>query len=230
MAQGDDRVEVLELRVHRAGPALRLAGPVAVPQARTRSAGRRSSSSGGAEYRSPDRAVESIVIGAWVALWQASSQIFLYDWWPIRAEARLCRSLAASTVEGPRPDARLGRRRMEVLVREASTTGDSLRCSSPGCSPPCRWPRPSPSACGVGRLIYGWLGRAARSAASSAASARRDELGARRLRVGVASCGSRSCCSGCWSSRRSSAGSPPRSRPGRRIPVVRNVYETISRS
>ena len=27
-------------------------------------------------------------IGAWVALWRPI-EIFLYDWWPIRAEARL---------------------------------------------------------------------------------------------------------------------------------------------
>ena len=31
---------------------------------------------------------ESLVIGAWVALWRPM-EIFLYDWWPIRAEARL---------------------------------------------------------------------------------------------------------------------------------------------
>ena len=30
----------------------------------------------------------SLVIGAWVALWRPL-EIFLYDWWPIRAEARL---------------------------------------------------------------------------------------------------------------------------------------------
>jgi hypothetical protein len=31
---------------------------------------------------------ESLVIGGWVALWRPI-EIFLYDWWPIRAEARL---------------------------------------------------------------------------------------------------------------------------------------------
>ena len=31
---------------------------------------------------------DSLVIGAWVALWRPL-EIFLYDWWPIRAEARL---------------------------------------------------------------------------------------------------------------------------------------------
>jgi hypothetical protein len=30
----------------------------------------------------------SLVIGAWVALWRPL-EIFLYDWWPVRAEARL---------------------------------------------------------------------------------------------------------------------------------------------
>ncbi len=31
---------------------------------------------------------ESLAIGAWVALWRPL-EIFLYDWWPIRSEARL---------------------------------------------------------------------------------------------------------------------------------------------
>ena len=31
---------------------------------------------------------ESFVIGGWVALWRPL-EIFLYDWWPILAEARL---------------------------------------------------------------------------------------------------------------------------------------------
>jgi hypothetical protein len=30
----------------------------------------------------------SLVIGAWVALWRPL-EVFLYDWWPVRAEARL---------------------------------------------------------------------------------------------------------------------------------------------
>ena len=33
-------------------------------------------------------AKESLVIGGWVALWRPL-EIFLYDWWPIRAEARM---------------------------------------------------------------------------------------------------------------------------------------------
>jgi hypothetical protein len=39
----------------------------------------------------------SLVIGAWVALWRPL-EIFLYDWWPIRAEARLFDRLGAMDV------------------------------------------------------------------------------------------------------------------------------------
>jgi hypothetical protein len=41
---------------------------------------------------------ESFVIGGWVALWRPL-EIFLYDWWPIRAEAQRYDRLAAMTVE-----------------------------------------------------------------------------------------------------------------------------------
>jgi hypothetical protein len=40
---------------------------------------------------------ESFVIGGWVALWRPL-EIFLYDWWPIRAEARLHDRLSAMDV------------------------------------------------------------------------------------------------------------------------------------
>jgi hypothetical protein len=40
---------------------------------------------------------ESIVIGAWVALWRPM-EIFLYDWWPILGEARLYDRLSAMSV------------------------------------------------------------------------------------------------------------------------------------
>ena len=40
---------------------------------------------------------ESFVIGGWVALWRPL-EIFLYDWWPIRAEARLFDRLASMPV------------------------------------------------------------------------------------------------------------------------------------
>jgi hypothetical protein len=40
---------------------------------------------------------ESLVIGGWVALWRPL-EIFLYDWWPIRADAKLYDRLAAMPV------------------------------------------------------------------------------------------------------------------------------------
>ncbi|MDN8611911.1 hypothetical protein [Variovorax ginsengisoli] len=36
---------------------------------------------------------DSLVIGAWVALWRPM-EIFLYDWWPVRTEARLFERLS----------------------------------------------------------------------------------------------------------------------------------------
>ena len=50
---------------------------------------------------------ESLLIGGWVAMWRPL-EIFLYDWWPIRAEGRLFDRLAAmhvrieyTTTQGP---------------------------------------------------------------------------------------------------------------------------------
>ena len=40
---------------------------------------------------------ESMLIGGWVAMWRPL-EIFLYDWWPIRAEARLFDRLSAMPV------------------------------------------------------------------------------------------------------------------------------------
>ena len=40
---------------------------------------------------------ESLLIGGWVAMWRPL-EIFLYEWWPIRAEARLYDRLAAMPV------------------------------------------------------------------------------------------------------------------------------------
>jgi hypothetical protein len=42
-------------------------------------------------------AQESLVIGAWVALWRPI-EVFLYDWWPISAEVRRYERLAAMPV------------------------------------------------------------------------------------------------------------------------------------
>jgi hypothetical protein len=40
---------------------------------------------------------ESLLIGGWVAMWRPL-EIFLYDWWPIRDEARLLTRLSAMSV------------------------------------------------------------------------------------------------------------------------------------
>jgi hypothetical protein len=42
-------------------------------------------------------ASESLLIGGWVAMWRPL-EVFLYDWWPIRAEARLFDRLSAMIV------------------------------------------------------------------------------------------------------------------------------------
>lgn len=40
---------------------------------------------------------ESLLIGGWVAMWRPL-EVFLYDWWPIRAEARMFDRLSDMTV------------------------------------------------------------------------------------------------------------------------------------
>src|SRR5262249_30570498 len=40
---------------------------------------------------------ESLTIGGWVSMWRPL-EVFLYDWWPIRNEARLSDRLAAMPV------------------------------------------------------------------------------------------------------------------------------------
>jgi hypothetical protein len=52
---------------------------------------------------------ESLLIGGWVAMWRPI-EVFLYDWWPIRAEARLYDRLSAMPVkityaDATKPDA-----------------------------------------------------------------------------------------------------------------------------
>jgi hypothetical protein len=42
-------------------------------------------------------ASESLIIGGWVALWRPM-EIFLYDWWPLRADVRLFERLSAMPV------------------------------------------------------------------------------------------------------------------------------------
>lgn len=50
-----------------------------------------------AQYSWAGLVKESLVIGGWVALWRPM-EIFLYDWWPIRARARLYDRLGAIQV------------------------------------------------------------------------------------------------------------------------------------
>jgi hypothetical protein len=40
---------------------------------------------------------ESLTIGGWVSMWRPL-EIFLYDWWPVRREARLSQKLAMMPV------------------------------------------------------------------------------------------------------------------------------------
>ena len=62
---------------------------------------------------------ESLTIGGWVSLWRPL-EVFLYDWWPIRNEARLSDRLAA----------------MPVRIRYANATGpDAWRANWPVVSP-----------------------------------------------------------------------------------------------
>jgi hypothetical protein len=49
------------------------------------------------EYRIGEIIRESFLIGGWVAMWRPL-EVFLYDWWPIRADARLADRLSAMPV------------------------------------------------------------------------------------------------------------------------------------
>jgi hypothetical protein len=62
---------------------------------------------------------ESLTIGGWVSMWRPL-EIFLYDWWPIRSEARLSDRLAA----------------MPVRIRYLNATApDAWRADWPAVSP-----------------------------------------------------------------------------------------------
>ena len=62
---------------------------------------------------------ESLKIGGWVSMWRPL-EVFLYDWWPIRNEARLSDRLAA----------------MPVRIRYANANGpDAWRADWPAVSP-----------------------------------------------------------------------------------------------
>jgi hypothetical protein len=50
------------------------------------------------DYRFTGIVRESLLIGGWVAMWRPL-EIFLYDWWPVRAEARLFDRLSSMAVQ-----------------------------------------------------------------------------------------------------------------------------------
>ena len=59
---------------------------------------------------------ESLLIGGWVAMWRPL-EVFLYDWWPIRAEARLGDRLSEMPVRIVYNSGRLVRRVARGLTR-----------------------------------------------------------------------------------------------------------------
>src|SRR5438270_7841691 len=66
---------------------------------------------------------ESLTIGGWVSMWRPL-EVFLYDWWPIRNEARLSDRLAG----------------MPVRIRYANATGpEAWRADWPAVSPRGEW-------------------------------------------------------------------------------------------
>jgi hypothetical protein len=67
---------------------------------------------------------ESLLIGGWVAMWKPL-EIFLYDWWPIRAEAKLHDRLAAMQVRieyDTRSGAEVRRSDRSAIAQERTTT------------------------------------------------------------------------------------------------------------
>ncbi len=70
---------------------------------------------------------EGLLIGGWVAMWRPL-EVFLYDWWPIRAEAQLFDRLSTMPVR--------------IEYKEA-TTSDAWRDDWPAVSASA--PRPSPA-------------------------------------------------------------------------------------
>ena len=72
---------------------------------------------------------ESLLIGGWVAMWRPM-ELFLYDWWPIRAEARLFDRLSLMPVR-------------IAYTRDARS--EAWRWDWPAVSPSEKAPRPSDS-------------------------------------------------------------------------------------
>jgi len=70
---------------------------------------------------------ESLLIGGWVAMWRPM-EVFLYDWWPIRADARLADRLSAMPVR---------------ISYQTDGHSEAWRTDWPVASPPAK-PRTSP--------------------------------------------------------------------------------------
>ena len=71
---------------------------------------------------------ESLLIGGWVAMWRPL-EVFLYDWWPIRADVRLFHRLAAMPVRlRYATDANVRRRRRAL----ATGLAGGVRCKRLG--------------------------------------------------------------------------------------------------
>jgi hypothetical protein len=90
---------------------------------------------------------ESLLIGGWVAMWRPL-EVFLYDWWPIRGDARLFDRLSAMPVRIVyAPDASPDERRSErpgkgheppedrIRIRE-SALDRTIEASFPASDPP----------------------------------------------------------------------------------------------
>jgi hypothetical protein len=80
---------------------------------------------------------ESLLIGGWVAMWRPL-EVFLYDWWPIRADIRLFGRLAGMPVTIRYPDAAAeadaGRwqRDWPAIAPAPLPQGTAARASRPG--------------------------------------------------------------------------------------------------
>jgi hypothetical protein len=69
---------------------------------------------------------ESFLIGGWVAMWRPL-EVFLYDWWPIRADARLADRLSAMPVR---------------IAYGADAKGDAWRSDWPAAAQPASREQP----------------------------------------------------------------------------------------
>jgi hypothetical protein len=181
-------------RLFRVGRISLLIGLAFVGRWRSSSASRSPGIVGTASYGR--MIVDALVIGAWVALWRPL-EIFLYDWWPIRAEARLYDRLSRIDVQVTGPRTRKGlrheRRRASSTAR-AGVTALRAACTSASGSSSTRapsrptwwsacWPLPPPpgSACDCCRLPAGAC--ASRHCAAAVAALPVAVAGARGLDV-----------------------------------------------